>query len=170
MQAYEVLRGLLKLDAPAFANLTDASRSQWLVEKELKLPGSIQYTFMVKNGSAVQNMLHEALPNVPLDRLKQPFVRAIRHDTLLTPEEMMRLAKQRGLEPKFADWLHKEEWRDLLPRGEAKWAGQDSTVLFLNTGAHLSRICFGLAERQAVADMAEAVVSPSGGFRQCHRV
>ncbi|KAK4055007.1 hypothetical protein OIO90_003348 [Microbotryomycetes sp. JL221] len=161
MQSYETLGGLLKLVSSEFSNMTWQARSQWLINKEVRFPsGDVHYVYTIKNGSAMQTLLHAHLPNVPVERLRQPFARAIRHDTLLHPDVITELAEgQDGLRttPVFKDWLKHDAWSAALPTGAVTWPGQDNSILLINTGAHWSRICFGVPERDNVIELATAV-------------
>ncbi|KAM0791788.1 hypothetical protein ACM66B_004051 [Microbotryomycetes sp. NB124-2] len=159
MQSYETLSGLLHLVPPEFANLSEAARNSWFTTSQAKdSHKNVRYEIRLKNDSSVLALLEQALPEVPRERFSKPFATAIRHDTLLDTDVIAKLAQQTGLEPEFKDWLSHDRWQDALPKAMTDtWRGQQNSILLLNTGAHWSRICFGVPERDNVLKLSSLV-------------
>ena len=99
--------------------------------------------------------VREALPDVPLQRLKRPFITFVRNELLLDWPEIDSMLKEQGKtdwDPEGGWWLYNASYTEFLPTDRTpKWPGEQNSILFFNTGAHWSANRFKLDD-QAVAD------------------
>ncbi|KAM0790467.1 hypothetical protein ACM66B_003343 [Microbotryomycetes sp. NB124-2] len=167
-QSYEALGGqggLLRLASPTLE--LNTTSYDWLASRKVSdIDGD--YGLFIKNNTGMKRFLMQQLPHVPVERFDdRPFVRSIRSDLLLMPEQIEQLAQDvfvdsERLKPKVGTSVTALPWHEILfgessSANDQTWQGQQNSVFLINTGAHWNPICTGLKSSSFNLAMGRAV-------------
>ncbi|KAK4047451.1 hypothetical protein OIO90_006197 [Microbotryomycetes sp. JL221] len=169
MQSFEALGGmggLLRVASAETVTLNTTSY-QWLTSRRITEDGD--FGLFVKNGTKMQRYLMDSLPNVPRARFDQPFVRAIRSDLLLMPDEVEQVVskpieQKLKVKPSVAESVNALPWQQLVFGHKQEfalesWRDVQNSILLVNTGAHWNPICTGMNSSQDVQTLGKLVAS-----------
>ncbi|KAK4049282.1 hypothetical protein OIV83_004219 [Microbotryomycetes sp. JL201] len=167
-QSYEALGGqggLLRLASPTLE--LNTTSYDWLVSRKVSdVDGD--YGLFIKNNTRMKRFLINQMPHIPVERFDRPFVRSIRSDLLLMPEQIDRLAQDayvdgKRLQPEVGTSVTALPWDEILfgdlSSNAQTWSGQQNSVFLINTGAHWNPICTGLMSNLLNLALGRAVAS-----------
>lgn len=112
------------------------------LDKQGEYPQEFHSATRLREGTSLFERVRKALPNVPLERLRQPFITLIRNELLLGWDELDLMMRDMGKTDWVPDkgwWLYNGSFVEYLPTGRSKsWPGERNSAIFFNTGAHWS--------------------------------
>lgn len=99
--------------------------------------------------------LRAALPHVPDDRFRRPFLHFVRNELLLPWPELQGMLSEYGhrkWDPMAGWYLYNATYEEFLPSDPTpRWKGERNSVVTLNSGAHWNAHRFNLTD-QRIAD------------------
>ena len=109
-----------------------------------------------------------ALPHVPEERLKRPFLSFARNELLLPWPELQGMLSEYGhrkWDPMAGWYLYNATYEEFLPSDPTpRWKGERNSVVLLNSGAHWTANRFNLTDQR----IADAMYIDMVGLRSSH--